>query len=183
MSQIIDRTLTHVLLAILVTQEYATCQMLQGCQSDTCDSSREYGFTLIELLAVITLIAILAMVVTTDITEQLDQSETASAVRTLYSAWANLASTSVATDGATLERRGPSLVLTSGATSGPGQQTSWSLPENTNIFLNGKSFVCLSLNGDAMPTSTAWCPDPLTADTVPSFWLSVHGGPYVTAKP
>ncbi|CDQ12140.1 putative Fimbrial family protein [Acidithiobacillus ferrivorans] len=145
--------------------------------------SRESGFTLIELMAVIALIAILAMVAITDITQQLQQSETSEAVRTLYSAWADLSSTAVATDGATLEQRGPSLVLLSGSTiSGSGMQTSWSLPENTKISLNGKTFNCLSLNGDAMPISTAWCSTALTSGTVPNFWLSVSGGAYVTAK-
>jgi prepilin-type N-terminal cleavage/methylation domain-containing protein len=145
--------------------------------------NRESGFTLIELMAVIALIAILALMAITDITQQLQQSETASAVRTLYSAWADLSFTAVATDGATLERRGPSLVLISGPTiPGAGLQTSWSLPESTKISLNGKPFDCLSLNGDAMPINTAWCSTSLTSSTVPNFWLSVSGGAYVTAK-
>lgn len=144
---------------------------------------KESGFTLIELMIVIAIMAILTMVAITNITQQIQQSETASAVRNVYSAWADLSSTAVAADGATLERSGSSLVLVSGATaSGTGMQTSWSLPESTNISLNGNTFQCLSLNGDAMPINTSWCPTSLTSSTIPNFWLSINGGAYVSAK-
>ena len=146
-------------------------------------TGKEFGFTVIELMIVVALMAIMAIMAVTDITRQLQQSESASAARNLYSAWADLTATAVASDGATLERHGRSLVLVSGATaSGHGLQTSWSLPENAKISLNGKTFNCLSLNGDAMPTNTAWCSTALTSGTVPNFCISVSGGAYVTAK-
>lgn len=117
---------------------------------------------------------ILAAIAIPNIGSMANESQTAQAQRDIHAAWSLLAAKAVADDGATISYDGRILTVSSESSS-----VQWTLPANTQISLYGKPFSCLSLDGDGIPSASPLCPAVIPTTSIPSFYLSVHGGPYV----
>ncbi len=129
----------------------------------------------LSLIVAMAIAGILAAISIPNIGSMANESQTAQAQRDVHAAWSLLASSAVADDGATLTYVGRTLTVTAGTSS-----VQWTLPANTQISLNGNPFTCLGLNGDGIPAVTSLCSSQvIPATSIPSFYLSVHGGPYV----
>lgn len=141
------------------------------------------GFTLVELMIVIALSALVLAASSGTFQQMLTSDLRATAVRETYSAWQSLATSAITFGGATLVGQPDALSLYTGSQTQPYRQ--WSLPPDSQVYLNGQPFQCLSLNGDALPVllATPHCQTPVvnSTQTLPEFTVSTQGSPQEVA--